>query len=263
MPDRPVSFDAASVRELWDRAADAYTLRQEAGRDHYRFAFFGPAQVAACGDVRGLRLLDVGCGNGYFAREMALRGARVTGLDISPRMIEHARRHESAAPLGIAYEIGDASVLAGRFAAESFDMATSCVALQDMPDVDRVLRSVHAVLRPGARFVASITHPCTDMPFRAWERDESGRKRWLCVDRYFDRGPIEYVWRDQFEKGSEFRTTALHTTLEDWMGWILGAGFLLRSLREPRPSDEVLEKHPDLEDASRVPYYILFDLVRE
>jgi hypothetical protein len=50
------------------------------------------------------------------------------------------------------------------------------MALQDMPDVPAVLRAVHAVLRPDGRFVASITHPCTDMPFREWRRDESGRK---------------------------------------------------------------------------------------
>jgi len=85
------SFDADSVRAAWDRAADAYTAGQAAGRDYYRTEFFGPAQVALCGDVHGLRLLDVGCGSGYFAREMARRGARVTAIDVSPRMIELPR----------------------------------------------------------------------------------------------------------------------------------------------------------------------------
>jgi SAM-dependent methyltransferase len=67
-----------------------------------------------------------------FARELARRGARVTGIDISPRMIAHAKRQESAAPLGIDYQVVDAA--AG-----------------------------HA---PGAggRFVASIAHACTDTP---------------------------------------------------------------------------------------------------
>jgi len=85
MPEHPTSFDARSARESWDRAAEAYAEGQASGRDYYRYEFLGPAQVAACGDVAGLRLLDVGCGSGYFAREMARRGARVSGLDISPR----------------------------------------------------------------------------------------------------------------------------------------------------------------------------------
>lgn len=84
MSDRSLRFDPDAVREMWDRAAEPYTAGQASGIDHYRYAFFGPAQVAICGEVRGLRLLDVGCGSGYFAREMASRGARVT-RSTSPR----------------------------------------------------------------------------------------------------------------------------------------------------------------------------------
>jgi len=75
MPKPADRFDAQSVRASWDDAADAYAQGQSSGRDYYRYEFFGPAQVALCGDVRGKRLLDVGCGNGYFSREMAHRGA--------------------------------------------------------------------------------------------------------------------------------------------------------------------------------------------
>lgn len=259
MEERPARFDAASVRESWDRAADAYAQGQASGRDYYRYEFLGPEQVAICGDVGELRLLDVGCGNGYFAREMAQRGARVTAIDISPRMIEHALQRERAAPLGIDYRVGNAAELAEHFEAESFDMAASCVALQDMPEPATVLRGIRSLLRPGGRFVASIVHPCGDTPHRIWEHDAAGHKRWLCIDRYFDRGPIEHVWR---RWAYDFVTTALHATLEDWLEWILGAGFRLRALREPRPSEQAIRARPDLEDAGRVPYYLIFDLVR-
>jgi ubiquinone/menaquinone biosynthesis C-methylase UbiE len=258
MPDRPERFDAGSVRDAWDRAADAYVQRQEEGVDYYRYEFFGPAQIALCGEVAGMRLLDVGCGSGYFAREMARRGARVTGVDISPRMIEHARRVEQVEPLGVEYHVADAAEIASLFAPESFDIATSCVALQDMPSVPGALRSIRSVVRPGGRLVASITHPGSDTPFRKWERDEAGRKRWLCVDRYFESGPISYAWRDG---PTEFTTPAMHATLEQWFEWILGAGFQLRALREPRPTDDAVRARPDLEDATRMPYFLIFDLI--
>jgi SAM-dependent methyltransferase len=246
------------VRAAWDKAADAYAEGQAQGRDHYRYEFFGPAQLALCGDVSGLRVLDVGCGNGYFSRELAMRGARVTGIDISPRMIAHARRLESTAPLGVEYQVLDSAALRAHFSEQSFDMATSCLALQDMPDVERVLRGVRRLLRPGGRLVASIAHPCTDTPFREWERDGAGAKRWLCIDRYFERGPLEFTWTGW---GPHFTTQAMHATLEDWFAWILEAGFQLRKLEEPRPTDQALRAHPDLEDATRVPYFLLFDLV--
>src|SRR5215472_6867245 len=122
MPVRPQRFNAEAVRELWDTAAGAYAEGQASGRDYYRLAFFGPAHIALCGDVQGRRILDVGCGTGYFAREMARRGARVTGVDISPQMLAHAVQAESQAPLGIRYLVHDAAHLLDRFVPESFDM---------------------------------------------------------------------------------------------------------------------------------------------
>jgi 2-polyprenyl-3-methyl-5-hydroxy-6-metoxy-1,4-benzoquinol methylase len=86
MPERSERCDAVSVRDDWDTASDAYAEGQATGHDYYRLEFFGPAQVALCGEVQGLRLLDVGCGTGYFAREMARRGAVVTAVDSSPGM---------------------------------------------------------------------------------------------------------------------------------------------------------------------------------
>lgn len=257
MTDPAEPFTADSVRGLWDRAADAYTAGQAIGRDYYRYEFFGPAQAELCGDVSGAHLLDVGCGNGYFAREMARRGARVRGVDISARMIEHARRIEREEALGIEYVVADASELSIELLGGPFDVITSCVALQDMPDVGRVFRAVRSALRPGGRFVASITHPWSDTPFRRWERDELGAKRWLCVDRYFDEGPVTFVWE---RWGERFTTQAYHATLETWIRWILDAGFEIRDLREPRPTDQALRARADLEDAGRVPYYVMFDL---
>ena len=76
MPEPSQKFDAESVRAEWDAAADAYADGQGHGARLLPIRVFGPAQVALCGDVRGRRLLDVGCGTGYFAREMrfAARG---------------------------------------------------------------------------------------------------------------------------------------------------------------------------------------------
>ncbi len=70
---------------------------------------------------------------------------------------------------------------------------------------------------------------------------------------------MEYTWQ---RWRYPFTTTALHAPLEDWFDWIHGAGFSLRAFREPRPSEQALRERPDLEDASKVPYYVVLDLVR-
>jgi len=169
MPIPGEPLDDGAVRNSWDAAADAYAEGQRSGLDYYRLEFFGPMHVELCGDVDGLRVLDVGCGSGYFAREMARRGAAVAGIDISRRMIDHAERHEAEEPLGIRYLVDDAARLRERFPPASFDLATSCLALQDMPAIPEVLGAIHSVVRPGGGLVASITHPCSDTPFRQWQ----------------------------------------------------------------------------------------------
>jgi SAM-dependent methyltransferase len=259
MPQPAGAFDARTVCGEWDAAADAYAEAQAGGLDIYRLHVFGPAQIALCGEVAGCRLLDVGCGSGYFSREMAGRGALVTAVDLSPAMLAHARRLEHESPLGIDYREGDAARLADCIGDLRFDMATSCLALQDMPELPAVLAGIHRALRPGGRLVASIAHPCTDTPFRRWERDPAGGKRWLCIDRYFERGPLRYEWKDW---SYPFTTTAQHATLEDWIGALLAAGFELRGLHEPRPDAAAIAAHPALEDAARLPYFLLLDLQR-
>jgi ubiquinone/menaquinone biosynthesis C-methylase UbiE len=247
--------DAGRVRHAWDRAAEAYAAGQASGRDFYRYEFFGPAQVEMCGDVRSREILDVGCGTGYFARQMAERGASVTGVDLSPRMIEQAKRIERDAPHGIVYRVMDAANL-DALPDGSFDVATSCVVLQDVPDAFRALREVRRVLRAGGRFVVSISHPGTDTPHRVWAKDADGRKAWLEVDRYFDRASFEADW----DWGPGFSTASRHAPLEDWFGWIREARFVVTAFREPHPTPEALARRPELEDASRVPYFAMFDL---
>jgi SAM-dependent methyltransferase len=259
MPDTPPPFDIHTARTDWDAAADAYADAQATGLDVYRLALFGPAQVALCGDVRGLRLIDVGCGTGYFAREMAQRGALVTGIDFSPAMLAHATAMEAAAPLGIRYLSGDAARLHEQVPPDAFDIATACLSLQDMSDIAGAFAAVRHALRPGGRLVMSIAHPCSDTPFRRWAKDAAGAKQWLCIDRYFERGPIRYHWKGW---KYDFSTAAQHATLEDWLGWAFDAGFTLRALREPQPSQAAVHAHPELADAARVPYFLLLDLAR-
>jgi hypothetical protein len=70
---------------------------------------------------------------------------------------------------------------------------------------------------------------------------------------------VRYTWS---EWGQDLTTEGFRAPLEDWFGWILDAGFQLRAFKEPRPTDTALRTRPDLEDAARVPYYVVFDLVR-
>lgn len=261
MPDRSGPYDTSTARQQWDFAAAAYDQFQQIGHDYYRYEFFGPHQAVVCGDVSGLRLLDLGCGNGYFSREMESRGAIVTGVDLSRQQIEFARRHEEESPVGIQYAVKDAERLSEHFAASSFDMVTACVSLQDMPNPERAISGAFHVLRPGGRFVFSITHPCTDVPLREWDRDTDGNKRALKIGRYFEVARIDFAWRGS-GFAYEFTTSAVHRTLSWWVNSVCQSGFTIRQMQEPKPSDEAVHGRPELSDASIVPYFLMLDVCK-
>jgi SAM-dependent methyltransferase len=152
-------FSEAEVARHWDANAGPWAAEVRRGADVAREWLNNPAFLAFIGDLNGRRVLDAGCGEGYNTRILARRGARVTGVDISERMIELAREAERAERLGIRYERASYADL-GPFADASFDAVVSFMALMDGPHFDRAMREAFRVLRPGGMVAFSITHPC-------------------------------------------------------------------------------------------------------
>jgi SAM-dependent methyltransferase len=251
--------DPSTARALWDESADGYEDFISGGLDYYRTDFHGPALARVCGDVSGKDVLDLGCGQGWFTRVLAAAGARVTGVDWSPRMIAHAIAHEDEAPVGARYRVLDAADVATCFAPRSLDLITACMSLMDMPDPGRVLAAARALVRPGGRVIASVSHPATDTPHRRWARDADGAKRALEIDGYFDATTTIMEW-NMARLRRPFRTVQYRTTLEAWSRMIDAAGLGIARLHEPRPDAETIARRPELSDAARVPYVLIFEL---
>lgn len=250
------------VRRSWNVMADAYDAAAGTPGDFYRTQVIGPALLDACGEVRGLRILDLGCGQGYFSRLLARAGAKVVGVDISERMIEHARRREGKEPLGIDYVVLDAADIAARWPPESFDMVVSCIAFQDMPEPERVLDGIRSVSKSGGRVALLVVHPVQTAGYREWEKDARGRKVALRLDRYFDSGRRIGTWKIDLPTGDRrwFQFPTWGRTLEEWSGLFDAAGYAITQLVEPRPTRPQVEQVPDLDDCYRVPYFLIFVL---
>lgn len=250
-------FDLESIQREWDIASDAYADAQMSGVDYYRLNFFGPAMVEACGNVKGLEVLDLGCGIGYFSRQMARKGAsKVVGIDISPNQLAHARQIEEKERLGIEYIRDDAAAVIETLPESSFDLVTACVSLVDMPEPGRVIRGAHRVLRDQGRLVFTNTHPVTDTMYREWVRDAEGNKIGLEIGDYFNETPFTLTWMSDRYKYS-FQTTGNSYTLQTWMRWIIRAGFILEDFIEPYATDEAIAQHPGLDDTRIVPTFLI------
>lgn len=247
--------------KLWEENAEAWTLLSRAGYDVYRDQLNTPAFLALLPEVRGLRGLDLGCGEGHNTRLLARRGARMTALDIAPRLIRCAQAAEAREPLGIEYIEG--SALGLPFPDESFDFAVAFMSLMDMPEVERVSAEVYRVIVSGGFFQFSITHPFLDVPHRRNLRSPDGRTYAYEVGGYFQelRGEIE-EWifgaappavKAPFPR---FRIPRFTRTLSSWVNLLLKSGFVIERLGEPCPSDEDVRACPHVQDAQVVPYFL-------
>ena len=239
--------DDVDVAAAWNANAATWTAHVRAGYDRYRELFTLPAFLELIPTLRGLQVLDLGCGEGHNTRALARLGAAMTGVDISDRMIAAARTAEAEERLGIAYHVASFTRLE-HLKANSFDAAVSTMALMDSPGFAEAARAVFRVLRPGGGLYFSVLHPCFMTPGLSWRRDEAGRETHLLVADYFaDRSYIER-WR--FSKAPEtldaepFVVPRFNLRLEDYINGLCDAGFRITRCVEPRPSAEQRELHP-------------------
>jgi ubiquinone/menaquinone biosynthesis C-methylase UbiE len=201
-------------------------------------ALLRPALHELAGDVAGLRVCDLCCGQGWSARELAACGATVTGIDISARLIEMALQIEAEHPSGIVYRKGDVQRLP-EIADGSFDEVTCILALMDIEDLAGVLATVARILRPGGLFVFAITHPCFQTPDSRWTGQAGGTVR-REVRAYFREG----LWRSDNPHGVRGQVGAYHRTLSTYIDALDAAGLSLERMREPQPADEVAGRVP-------------------
>lgn len=254
----PVSFKSAEARGAWNQGADAWEEFVETGADYYRTEVHGPGLLSVCGDVNDLTVLDLGCGQGWFSRQLARRGAQVTGLDLSPKMLAHARRHEKEEPLAIEFVEMDAAAAGEYWPEGSFDLVTACMSLQDMTEPETALTAAHQLLGLHGRLAFSVPHPFTELAHRQWVRDEKGNKLALEVDEYFESGEGTLHW-DMDRLRYPWETPRWRFTLSEWCSLATKAGFVVTKLTEPRPAEDQVLERPELEDCRRLPYFLVFE----
>ncbi|MGH2517634.1 MAG: class I SAM-dependent methyltransferase, partial [Ktedonobacterales bacterium] len=224
----------------WDEMAEWWDTHLGDEGDLWHRALIDPPLLRLAGDVSGLRVLDVACGNGYLSRRFARAGATVTGADATAAIIERACARERREPLGVVYHVLDAANLEP-LADGSFDLVICNMALMDIENAVGAIQEVARVLRPRGRFVASLAHPCFDkMGTSGWaiEHIYPTTTIWRKMSRYREIATADLPWLRVADAAVYTRT--YHRPLSWYVRTLREAGLLVAALEEPEPAEEFL-----------------------
>lgn len=209
----------------WDRWSAAYQAGATLPTD---VATYGPdiateREWRLLGDLKGKRVLELGCGGAQCAIAFAKQGAIAIGVDASAEQLAHARTLSIQEGVRVELRHGDLADLAF-LRADTVDLVFSAYALGYVEDVGRVFRQVHRVLRVGAPLVFSLEHPASHMI------DPAGGDALQVVRSYFDPSPVDWSTGD----GTEL--TSYPHTIADLVMALIRASYRVDAVIEPSPT---------------------------
>lgn len=196
--------------------------------------------------VEGRRVLDLGCGFGWFCRWAVESGAAsAVGIDVSVRMLERAERdtHDDRVTYQRA-DLDDVDLGVGRF-----DLAYSSLVLHYLADLDDLLRRVRRALVRGSALVVSVEHPIFTAPLDPGFTWVGKLPRWP-VDSYLAEGERRTDWLapDVIKQ---------HRTIGTYVRSLRRAGFALDELIEWGPSEEQVATVPEWRQERHRPPFLL------
>jgi len=209
------------AKEIYDGHADLWVRKEPILLSDYSAR---PRVLELCGNVKGLTVLDLGCGEGYVGRQVAKSGARsVTGYDVSGAMIEGANQTATAMGLeGLSYHVSDLRQAEFGDPQNPVDLVIAVFLFNymDADSMSRILKRVRQVLKPEGRFIFTVPHPMlpwikpAERPF--YMRPEGG---------YFSAVDVPFPGRIWRRDGESVEVQAVHKTFTTYFRALGEAGY--------------------------------------
>jgi ubiquinone/menaquinone biosynthesis C-methylase UbiE len=211
----------------WEKAADWYDALL-AGEGTYQKELILPNLTRLMGVARGDVILDLACGQGFFAREFARRGAKVVGVEASRALVDIAR---AAAPGDtVTFRVAEADSLPF-IKNKSIDKIAVVLALQNMENIAGVFRECARVVKPGGSLHVVINHPAFRIPQgSSWGWDEKQKVQYRRIDQYLSESKIK-IQTHPGDSPKDY-TWSFHRPLQFYVKALRKAGFSLSALEE-------------------------------
>ena len=214
-------------------------------------AIEGPIIFELIGNSEGCTVLDLGCGDASFGRELLLEKGILsyTGLEGSIQMRAAALENVK----GLNGEIVAGTMETFEYPEESFDLVTSRFAIHYVEDIQKLFEQIYKTLKQDGRFVFSVQHPLTTSSFKSKQAGEK-REDWI-VDDYFHEGERKEPWINQ-------TVVKYHRTLETYFQALRSACFNILDIREGKPERENFLEEEEYQRRRRIPLVLAFSCVK-
>ncbi|MCK1997254.1 class I SAM-dependent methyltransferase [Psychrobacillus psychrodurans] len=243
-----MEFKGSSVYDQTDFFKNYMTRRNR--NDSPNNAIEGPIIYELIGSFQGSSVLDLGCGDASFGKELLHLGAKsYTGVEGSKQMVE-------AAHLNLLEQNGTIhleTMESYDYPLEAFDIVTSRFAIHYVSDIYNLFENIHKTLKENGKLTFSIQHPLTTSSF-ASKKTGDKRGNWI-VDDYFHEGERKEPWIDQI-------VVKYHRTIEHYFTALKQAGFTVLELREGTPKREHFSSEDEFVRRQRIPIVLAFSCVK-
>ena len=209
-----------------------------------------PAVFELLGNLKGKKILDIGCGGGIYAKEMTKKGAKVKGFELSSEMLTIAKKENPKLDLrkGSFYKIPFK---------EKFNVAVAPLVIEYAKDWDKVFREVKKILKKGGVFIFSSGNPITEMTKKVNKRNPLVRE----FENYFNEKKIYGIWRNILHKKKvrNIKMPIYHKTYETIIKTIVKNGFEIIDYKDCFPLKKSKKLFPEeYEFLSKVPFFCVW-----
>jgi SAM-dependent methyltransferase len=226
-------------------------MKRRGRKDSPNNAIETPIIYELISDFQNKNILDLGCGDASFGRELLMRGAATyTGVEGSEHMLEAAKVNLTTLNGSVYHHTMESY----SYSEATFDIVISRFALHYVSDIKKLFQNVHMTLKNQGKFIFSVQHPLITASFNS-KKTGDRREHWI-VDDYFIEGERREPWIEQ-------TVVKYHRTIEQYFKALSLSGFSIVDLREGAPKRENFSSNEEFTRRLRIPVVLAFSCTKK
>lgn len=251
----------------WDAQAKWYDKIVGEDGSYYHKQVIIPNLLKRLGEIKNKKIVDIGCGQGFFCRILAKHNANVIGIDLSKKLIDIAKQYPSSKNLE--YYVANSEDLSF-LEKNSFDYAISILSIGNIRNIEKTFEEIYKILKQNGKFIFVIIHPCFRIPRQSsWEYEQDSKIQYRRIHRYFSEMEIPIIThpgkvKNQDKIYDHDYSLMFHRPLQTLFKSLIKKNFLISDLEEWCSNKKSYGKKAKAENRARqeIPLFLMIEAIK-